>query len=141
MLVHADDIIVSLTAPHYGSIAHLGPEYRGCIASTGFAIISQVANHIRRDYLWCALRARFCLEQMRQRSSGSLYPAITESELAKILIPVPDGETQNRVATEVNCRHESARRLRAEVQSEWQMAKRWFEGELLDTAKGQQEAK
>lgn len=139
--VHADDIIVSLTAPDRGSIAHLGPEYEGCIASTGFAIISHVANHLRRDYLWCVLRARFCLDQMRQRSSGSLYPAITESELAKILIPVPDWETQNRIAAEVNRRHDVAHRLRADASAGWQAAKRWFEGELLDTAKGQQEAK
>ena len=131
MPVHADDIIVSLTAPDRGSIAHLGPEYEGCIASTGFAIISQMANHLRRDYLWCTLRARFCLDQMRQRSSGSLYPAITESELAKILIPVPDWDTQNRIAAEVNRRHEAARRRRADASAGWQAAKEWFEGELL----------
>lgn len=131
MRIRADDIIVSLTRPHHGSIAHLGPEFDGCVASTGFAVIRDVAEHISRAYLWCALRAQFCLQQMRQRSSGGNYPAITEAELGKILIPVPDLATQERIAAEVNQRHNDARRLRAEAQAGWQAAKEWFAAQLL----------
>ena len=119
MLVRADDIIVSLTRPHHGSIAHLGPEFDGCIASTGFAVIRGVAEYISREYLWCALRAKFCLQQMRQRSSGGNYPAITEPELEKVLIPVPDAGTQGYVAAEVGRRRKEARRLRAEAEAGW----------------------
>ena len=131
MQVWAGDIIVSLTRPHHGSIAHLGTEFDGCVASTGFAVIRDVAEHISRAYLWCALRAQFCLQQMRQRSSGGNYPAITEAELAKILIPVPDWATQQRIAAEVNRRRDDARRLRAEGQAGWQTAKGWFEAQVL----------
>ena len=61
MQIRADDIIISLTRPHHGSIAHLGPEFDGCIASTGFAVIRSVVEHVSREYLWCVLRAKFCL--------------------------------------------------------------------------------
>ena len=73
MQVRSDDIIISLTRPHHGSIAHLGPEFDGCVASTEFAVLRNVAVHVRRDYLWCALRMESCLNQMLQRSSGGNY--------------------------------------------------------------------
>ena len=131
MKVKANDIIVSLTRPHHGSIAYLGSEFEGCIASTGFAVIRNVAEHVRRDYLWCVLRAQFCLDQMLQRTSGGNYPAIIQSELLKILVPVPGEKTQNRIASEVRYRRENARRLRDEAENGWQAAKRWFEEQLL----------
>ena len=134
MQVRADDIIVSLTRPHHGSIAHLGQEFDGCIASTGFAVIREVAEYISREYLWCALRAKFCLQQMRQRASGGNYPAITESELENVLIPIPDVETQGYVADEIRRRREEARRRRAEAEAGWEGAKRRFEVQLLGDA-------
>ena len=131
MKVQADDIIVSLTRPHHGSIAHLGPEFEGCVASTGFAVIRDVAARVRRDYLWCVLRAQFSLDQMIQRASGGSYPAITETELGNITVPVPSMETQEVIATEVQHRYQQARRLQAEAESGWQAAKQWFEEQLI----------
>ena len=131
MRIRADDIIVSLTRPHHGSIAHLGPEFDGCIASTGFAVIRNVAEHVNREYLWCVLRAKFCLQQMLQRASGGNYPAITESELEKILVPVPDSITQDYIAAEVRQRQDAARQLRGEAEAGWVAAKGRFEAALL----------
>ena len=133
MKIRADDIIVSLTRPHHGSIAHLGPEFDECIASTGFAVIRDVAQNIHRDYLWCVLRARFSLNQMIQRASGGNYPAITEQELTNIIVPIPDIDVQQTIAAEINLRREEARRLRAEAEAGWQTARRWFEAQLLGT--------
>lgn len=131
MVVKADDIIVSLTRPHHGSIAHLSERFDGCIASTGFAVIRQVSPQITKEYLWCILRGQFSLQQMLQRSSGGNYPAIIKSELAKIVIPVPDRSIQRSIVSEINHRREEARRLRIEAETEWQKAKQWFEEQLL----------
>ena len=131
MRIRANDLIVSLTRPHHGSIAHLGPEFEGCVASTGFAVIRDVAARVHRDYLWCILRSRICLSQMRQRASGGNYPAITEAELRNIAVPVPEEDIQSHVSTEAIRRVEEARRLRSEAERGWQAAKRWFEVQLL----------
>ena len=134
MKVRTDDIIVSLTRPHHGSIAHLGPDFDGCIASTGFAVIRSVATRLHREYLWSVLRSRVCLSQMLQRASGGNYPAILESELAKLLVPVPNKEVQIRIAAEVQRRQDESRHLRAEAEASWQDAKHWFESQLLAAA-------
>ena len=64
-------------------------------------------------------------------AGGGNYPAITEPELEKILVPVPDAATQDFIATEVRHRREEARRLRAEAEAGWEGAKEWFEVQLL----------
>jgi type I restriction enzyme, S subunit len=132
MAVHNGDIIVSLTRPHHGSIAQITPALDGCVASTGFSIIRNAdGSRVMNDYLWCVLRRKICLMQMLQRASGGNYPAITEPELAKVLIPIPTMDIQNTIAAEARRRSDESRRLRAEADSGWQAAKIWFEEQLL----------
>lgn len=50
-------------------------------------------------------------------------------------------ETQDRIAVEVNRRHNTAHRRRTESQEGWQAAKERFEVQLMDTTSGQQEEK
>jgi restriction endonuclease S subunit len=131
MLVHGDDIIVSLTRPHHGSIAHLSEEFDGCIASTGFAVIRSVSKLVNREYLWCILRSQLSLQQMLQRSSGGNYPAITKTELENIIIPIPKISIQEQIVAEIQRRRSEAQRLRSEAETGWQNAKQWFEDQLL----------
>jgi len=131
MLVHGDDIIVSLTRPHHGSIAHLSEEFDGCIASTGFAVIRSVSKLLNREYLWCILRSQLSLQQMLQRASGGNYPAITRSELENIIIPIPEISIQEKIVREIQHRRSEAQRLRSEAETGWQIAKQWFEDQLL----------
>jgi type I restriction enzyme, S subunit len=131
MVVHDNDIIVSLTRPHHGSIAYLSAEFDGCIVSTGFAVIRSVGNLVNREYLWCILRSQLCLQQMLQRSSGGNYPAIIKSELENIIVPLPDMSLQQIIVAEIHNRREEARRLRSESDTGWQEAKKWFEEQLL----------
>ncbi len=131
-VVQLHDMIVSLTRPHHGSIAQITTALNDCVASTGFSIIRDVNEAlVSRDYLWCILRTKMCLSQMLQRASGGNYPAITEPELAKILIPIPDKAVQKIITIEANSRREEARRLRTEAEADWKAAKLWFEEQLL----------
>ena len=131
MRIRSDDLIVSLTRPHHGSIALLDSSFDGAVASTGFAVIREVSDVIRRDYLWCVLRANFCLRQMLQRSSGGNYPAITEHELGNIMVPVPAPDVQERIATEAQRRRRQAAKLRSEADAKWHASKARFEAQLL----------
>ncbi|MBM2815792.1 MAG: Type restriction-modification system, specificity subunit [Ignavibacteria bacterium] len=97
MIVKSNDIIISLTRPHRGAISLIDSSKNNFIASTGFAILREIDNQIIRKYLFIILRSQFCLTQMEQRSSGGNYPAITEDELKKILIPLPPLNIQNQI--------------------------------------------
>lgn len=98
LIVQKDDVIISLTRPHHGSIALINDDLEGCIASTGFAILREIKDPtLNRSYLYFALRSQFCLHQMLQRSSGGNYPAITTDQLMQILIPIPEPNIQNHI--------------------------------------------
>lgn len=132
MFVRQGDIIVSLTRPHHGAIASVDEELDGCVASTGFAVIRKLTDdRVNGQYLWCVLRSQLCLRQMLQRSSGGNYPAITESELRQVLVPVPRSDVRDRIVAEVEQRQTEARRLRQEAAEGWAAAKARFERRLL----------
>ena len=100
MVVQKDDIIISLTRPHHGSIALISSDLDGCIASTGFAVLRDIKDPtLSRAYLYSVLRSQLCLKQMLQRSSGGNYPAITTDQLMRILIPIPQPSIQNHIAS------------------------------------------
>lgn len=133
MITRPGDILVSLTRPHHGSIALLDDQHEGCIASTGFAVICDVdTDRTSARFVWTTLRLSICLDQMLRRSSGGNYPAITQDELGKVLIPLPDKATQQRICDEVERRHAEARKLEEEAQSIWQAARQRFEDQLLN---------
>lgn len=132
MAVRADDIIVSLTRPHHGSIALLSESHDGSVASTGFAVIRQVdESRISRTFLWAVLRLSLSLKQMQRRASGGNYPAITKDEMANVLIPLPDKATQQKIVDEVIRRNADADRLEANAETVWQRARERFEQQLL----------
>jgi type I restriction enzyme S subunit len=132
MLVRAGDLLVSLTRPHRGAIAMTGIELDGSVASTGFAVLRKINESlILPDCLLFLLRSELCKLQMLQRSSGGNYPAITEEELGKVLIPIPEKEVQLAIVNEAHRRRTEARRLRTEAEAEWAVAKLKFEQALL----------
>ena len=132
MTVQPDDIIISLTRPHHGSIALLNDLHEGCIASTGFAVIRNVdESRIIRTFLWAILRFSLLLKQMLRRASGGNYPAVTQAELKNILIPLPDKPTQQKIIDGVVHRNNEIDRLEAHAENVWSKARERFEKELL----------
>ena len=100
MIVRENDIIISTTDPSRGAICLIDKCFEGFIASTGFAVVRKIkVGSLNRKYLFYALRFESTLKQFEQRCSGGIYPAITQEQLQKILIPLPPKETQIQIVT------------------------------------------
>ncbi len=98
MVVHTGDIIISTTRPNRGAISVIPTKFDGYIASTGFSVIRSIKiNNLNKEYLYEYLRTSISLRQMLRHSSGGNYPAITQEELKKILIYVPDASIQIKI--------------------------------------------
>lgn len=97
MIVRNGDILVSTTRPSRGAISlYNNDEVK--VASTGFSIIRNLKeDSLSKEALFCLLKMPFSLLQMKQRSSGGNYPAITQAELGKIIIPIPSHEEQSQI--------------------------------------------
>lgn len=133
MKVRHDDILVSLTRPSRGAIARSSQEHPALfIASTGFAVLRDASiQHIHPDYLFHMLRSRIVLGQFEQRSSGGNYPAITEEELGRVLIPLPNKKIQQLIASEIFAIHTQAKILRQQAQDLQAKAKQQTEVLIL----------
>ena len=99
-IVRKNDILISTTRPNRGAIC-IYDEENISIASTGFSIVRHINNCVLREYLYLILRSSLSLEQMAIRSSGGNYPAITETELKKILVPIPSLDVQKDIVDTV----------------------------------------
>src|SRR3989344_2214348 len=113
-VVSAFDLVISTCRPTRGAIAVVPLDLHNEIASTGFSVIRPHLD-INPFYLHFALKLDSTLEQFRKWSTGSSYPAILDSDVAKTLIPVPDKETQDKIAEllmkELHSRHISIEKI------------------------------
>lgn len=94
------DICISTTRPNRGAIVEI--RHNKVIASTGFSIIREVDKSIDKQWLLYALLSKPVLLQMLQRSSGGNYPAITEDELKKVILPILSIEKQNELLIRID---------------------------------------
>lgn len=100
MRVRGGDILLSTTRPDRGAIVRVRPEDDQAICSTGFAVL-RVENVAQRDAIFEILQTDSVTLQLRQRSSGGAYPAITGEELGRIILPGIDLDNSATALREV----------------------------------------
>ena len=114
-LVKDGDLIISTTRPYLGSFAIVNKRYNNCVCSSGFSLADSVKNDkLKKEFVLFFLKSPAGLRQMERRMSGGLYPAIVQSELEKILLPVPPLELQNKIIAEHQEGQNELARLRTE---------------------------
>lgn len=114
MIIRNNDIIISTTRPNRGAISLVSTD-DVLIASTGFAVIRNISNEIEREFLFKILKSSIILNQFDQRSSGGNYPAITQEEIGKVLIPLPSLKIQNNIIVHIKRLRDEAKSLKNEA--------------------------
>lgn len=132
MIVRPGDLLVSLTRPTRRAIAFAPEELEPVIASNGFSIIREIdASMVTPRYIFHVLRSRLCTAQFEQRSSGGNYPAITEEQVLKILIPLPEKQTAAEIAAALDQIYEEAQAMLQAADAQLEAAKREIEALIL----------
>ncbi|MCI5149724.1 MAG: restriction endonuclease subunit S [Candidatus Electrothrix sp. MAN1_4] len=132
MIVRGGDIVLSTTRPSRGAIVRIADTEDIFIASTGFSIIRKVINpSVTPSYLFHILRSAISLKQMEQRSSGGNYPAITQEELEKVIIPIPPLPKQTEIADHITQIRNNAKQLQQEAKQGLEQAKQEVEAMIL----------
>lgn len=96
-VVHQNDIIMSTVRPYLKAFALVPRDYNNQICSTGFAVLS-CKNEIFPRYLLYILFSKEVIEQCNKMMMGGQYPALNQSQVAKIEIPLPPLPEQRRIA-------------------------------------------
>ncbi len=83
------------------------------------------------NYLAAVLRSGVVLAQTRHMMSGNTHPRLANDDVVNLVVPIPDGKVQAKIAAEVARRRTEARYLRAQADELWGQAKVDFEAALL----------
>lgn len=86
-VIHAGDILVSLTRPNLNAVALVPMEYSGHIASTGFEVIKPILVDSR--YIFFLTRTSDFIDTISGTVRGALYPATTPSNIQAYTFPLP----------------------------------------------------
>jgi type I restriction enzyme S subunit len=123
------DVLFARLRPYLNKVYRA--EMGGC-CSPEFHVLRVIhTQELLPDYLAAILRSNLTLAQTRHMMTGNTHPRLTNEDVINLVIPIPNVAVQKTIATEARRRREEARRLRAEAESGWQAAKRWFEEQLL----------
>lgn len=94
--VKSGDLIIGTTRPYLKKFAIVTNEYDKNVCSSGFSVIEPFKDYYL-PYLLQFLKCTYGIEQLKNKMTGGLYPAITESELKEIKIPLPKFEIQQEI--------------------------------------------
>lgn len=99
-VVKNGDVLVSTVRPNLKAFAYLENVPKNCLASTGFAVLSENEN-VSGKYLYYVINQDVIVEQMITKSGKGQYPSLTASDLAEIEIPLPPLEIQQQIVAEI----------------------------------------
>ena len=98
--VNKNDIIVSTVRPNRNAVSIINVEDDELVASTGFAVL-ECKRNIDNYYLFAVLKTDNIVSQLVRKTSGGLYPAISEQDVLDIEIPFPCPEIQKYIGDKV----------------------------------------
>jgi type I restriction enzyme S subunit len=100
--VQTGDVLYSCVRPYLLNIAVIQNEIIPApIASTAFAVLNGFGLVLAK-YLWIALRSPFMVECVETKMRGQAYPAINDSDFAKLPFPLPPLAEQHRIVAKVD---------------------------------------
>lgn len=97
-VIRPKDVMVCTVRP--GLQAHAFADWSeqdGFVCSTGFAVLS-AQNGFEPRFLWHVIFSEPIVAQLRRLEVGSSYPAVNESDIARLEIPDVDPTDQRRIA-------------------------------------------
>ena len=96
--VKRGDVVVSTVRTYLRAITSVETEHENLVFSTGFAVVRPKPSLCDPEFLRAALLSNEFINNVVSNSNGVSYPAINASDLMRLRVPLPDLETQRRIA-------------------------------------------
>ncbi len=128
-----DDILMTITG-RVGTAAVVPAEILPANINQHIVRLRLPSDDCLPAYLAAFLNSSFGLTLSNRGVTGGTRIALDYGAIRALQIPVPPPGVQEQIVRELRRRREDASRLRAEAETNWQAAKRWFEEQLLKPA-------
>lgn len=96
-VVKSGDIIFATTRPYLENIAMVSDEIDNPISSTGFCVISPKREILDSRFAFLVITSSQFIEKVVSKQKGAAYPAVSDSAIYDIEIPLPPLEEQRRI--------------------------------------------
>jgi restriction endonuclease S subunit len=103
-LVRENDVIISTVRPNRNAVAIIPKELDGDICSTGFSVIK--SEKINPYFLFAFLKTKFAIHQLVRQTMASMYPAVSENDIANIIVPLVSEKIQKEIEELVKQAHQ-----------------------------------
>ncbi|MBE9229683.1 restriction endonuclease subunit S [Phormidium sp. LEGE 05292] len=110
-LVKKGDILFSTVRTYLKNIACVPPELDGVLTSTGIAVL-RAAPGIYNKFLFYFVTSDEFIREISGVMDGTLYPAVTDSDVASAQIILPPLNEQKRIVAKIEALRERSRRAR-----------------------------
>jgi type I restriction enzyme S subunit len=90
LVVKTGDVIISAVRPARNAVALVTEKQSGFVCSSGFIVLRP--NKIPPEFLFASLKARHVSILLDRRTTATMYPAVSESDVldTPIIIPSPE---------------------------------------------------
>lgn len=99
-IVENGDVLVSMVRPYLKAFAVVNGFEKNIIASTGFAVLHPKRKGLS-DYIFAFTISDAFYRQIRDKMTGTAYPAISAKDLEQVEMPIPQNDTQVKHITEI----------------------------------------
>ena len=96
--IHYGDVIFATVRPYLKRIAKIPIEFDGHVCSTAFCVLHPITKLLDGNYLFFAVSRDQFVEKVSEHQRGSSYPAVTDNDVLKELLPLPPLEEQREIA-------------------------------------------
>jgi type I restriction enzyme S subunit len=133
-IVKAGDVIFGTTRPTLKRFCVINHEYNEQICSTGFCVLRPKIEIVLTNYIFHFISSSDFYTYTESNQKGASYPAISDSAVKKIKIPIPPLAIQKEIVKTLHNFTELEAELEAEIEAELEARKNQYEyyrGELL----------
>lgn len=96
-IIRTDDVLVSTVRPNLNAVAIVPPKLDWAIASTGFCVLRARKKLVLPRYLFFHARSPAFIEALTGTTRGASYPAVSDADVRRLVIPVPSPDEQRRI--------------------------------------------
>ena len=96
--IRVDDVLFATVRPKLKRVALVPQSLDGEIASTGYCVLRSDSVKIEPSFLYNCLLTDWFIDSMGKLERGANYPAVRDSDVYRMKIPVPPIEEQKKIA-------------------------------------------
>jgi len=101
-IIQDGDVIFATVRPTLKRIAKISQEYHNQICSTGYCVLKPDPDKLSQEYLYQYLQTEFFIERIEKLQRGASYPAVRDTDVKSIYIPLPILSEQKEIGKTLN---------------------------------------